>query len=204
MEKFNYASLWILSIFLFLLLTTQPLTAGITNGYFSDDPPGTGWTFGMENIFVTSDTTPWVGNGAATLRPDDESESSISSIIQNNIILQPTDQTLSFDIFMSKYELGGETDIFTATFGSEQYTKLSSSLTGSTYSETVTFDLTGWATGPSNPYTLSFQLENDPDNIFTSVTIDNVEITAIPAPGALILVLVGTSSVISLKRTKRI
>ena len=204
MGKFNYPFFRILSIFLYLLLLTQPLTAGITNGYFSDDEPGTGWKFGTENIYVTSDTTAGDGNGKATLRPDDESELSISSIIQTNIFLQPTDQTLSFDIFMSKYNLGGETDIFTATFGSEQYTKLSSSLTGSTYSETVTFDLTGWATGPSNPYTLSFQLENYPDNIFTSVTVDNVELIAIPAPGALLLVLVGTSSFISLKRTKRI
>ena len=198
MDKSKYVFFPVISVFLLLLILAEPLTAAITNGYFSDDPPGTGWTFGS-NIDVTSDSTAYDGNGLAVLRPDDEEEDSTSHIYQDNIFLLPSETTLSFDITMYKSDSGGDTDVFTASFGTHQYTLSSSDITGTFYEETITFDLTGWASGP---YVLSFQLVNDPDDIFTAVGVDNV--TLIPAPGALILTVIGASLTGLLRKTKNI
>ncbi len=199
MDKSQNAFFLLIFVFVLLLITTEPLTASITNGYFSNDQPGTGWTFGLNNIDVTSDSTAYDYNGIAVLRPDDESEPSTSYIYQDNIFLLPTETMLSFDITMFKSDLGGDTDEFTATFGAHQYTLSSSDITGTFYEETVTFDLTGWAPGP---YTLSFQLANDPDEIFTAVGVDNVNL--IPAPGALILAVIGASFVSLFRKSKHI
>ena len=198
MDKSQNAFFPLISVFLLLLISTEPLTAAITNGFFSDDPPGVGWTFGA-NIDVTSDSTAYDGNGLAVLRPDDETEASTSHIYQDNIFLLPAETILSFDITMYKSDLGGDTDEFTASFGTHQYTLSSSDIAGTFYEETITFDLTGWAPGP---YTLSFQLINDPDDIFTAVGVDNV--TLIPAPGALILAAIGASLVGLLIKFKQI
>ena len=199
MDKSKYAFLTVISVFMLSLIPAKPLTAAITNGYFSDDPPGTGWTFGSNNIDVTSDNTAYDENGLAVLRPDDESEDSTSLIYQDNIFLLPSETTLSFDITMYKSDTGGDTDEFTASFGMHQYTLSSSDITGTFYEETVTFDLTGWASGP---YDLSFQLVNDSDDIFTAVGVDNV--TLIPAPGALILTAIGVSLTGLLRKSKKI
>lgn len=199
MDKSKYVLFTTISIFVLLLIPAEPLTAAITNGYFSDDSPGTGWTFGSNNIEVTSDSTAYDGNGMVSLRPDEESESSTSIISQDNIFLLPTETTLSFDITMFKSEIGGDTDVFTATFGSHQYTLDSSDITGTLYEKTVTFDLTGWASGP---YVLTFQLVNEPDDIFTAVGVDNV--TLIPAPGALILTAIGASLAGVIKKSRYI
>ena len=199
MDKSKYAFLTVISVFLLSLIPDESLTAAITNGYFSDDPPRTGWTFGSNNIEVTSDSTAYDENGLAVLRPDDETEDSTSLIYQDNIFLLPSETTLSFDITMYKSDSGGDTDVFTASFGTHQYTLSSSDITGAFYEETVTFDLTGWASGP---YVLSFQLVNDPDDIFTAVGVDNV--TLIPAPGALILTVIGASLTGLLRKSKNI
>jgi len=198
MDKSKYAFFTVISIFLLSLIPVESLMAAITNGYFSDDPPGTGWTFGS-NIEVTSDSTAFDDNGLAVLRPDDETEDSTSHIYQDNIFLLPAETKLSFDITMYKSDSGGDTDVFTASFGTHQYTLSSSDITGTFYEETVTFDLTGWASGP---YVLSFQLVNDPDEIFTAVGVDNV--TLIPAPGALILTAIGASLAGLLRKSKQI
>lgn len=199
MDKSKYFIFTAISVIVLSLIPAEPLVAAITNGYFSDDPPGTGWTFGSSNIEVTSDSTAWDGNGMASLRPDEESEDSTSLIYQNNIFLLPTETILSFDITMFKSNVGGDSDVFTASFGSHQYTLNSSDITGTFYEETVTFDLTGWASGP---YVLTFQLVNDPDDIFTAVGVDNV--TLIPAPGALILTAIGASLAGAIKKSRYI
>ncbi len=198
MDKSQNAFFLLISVFLLLLISTEPLMAAITNGYFSNDSPGVGWTFGS-NVDVTSDSTALDGNGIAVLRPDDETEDSTSHIYQDNIFLLPAERMLSFDIAMYKTDFGGDTDEFTASFGTHQYTLSSSDITGTFYEETVTFDLTGWSPGP---YNLSFQLVNDPDNIFTAVGVDNVNL--IPAPGAFMLAVIGASFVFFFRKSKHI
>lgn len=184
-----------------ILMLAQPVAAGITNGDFSLDPPGAGWTFGAENIDVSSDATAFDGNGMAVLRPDDEEEPSVSTLSQAGITLLPTDLLLSFDMTMTVTDTIGETDVFTVAFGSFTYTLASSDLTDDSYSETVTVDLAGWVPGP---YTLAFDLSNVPDGIFTAVEIDNVTLgeskVVIPAPGALTLALIGIAAIAHRRR----
>ena len=184
---FKSALFPVIFVFLIICFSTCPARALITNGYFSDDPPGTGWTYSYAEI--SSDITDYYGNGIAYLRPDFEDEASISEVYQNNIFLSSNDTQLLFDIIMYKSKVGGDTDTFTATFGTKDYTLLSSGISGSEYKETVVFDLTGWTSGP---YNLNFQLDNVPDGIFTSVLVDNVHF--IPAPGAFLLAAIGLFS----------
>ncbi len=196
MNKLQSAFISIIFILSVLFFPACLAMAGITNGDFSQDPPGYGWTFSSTGVDVFSDST--AGNGFAALYVDFEEEASISELSQGNIFLLPGDTQLLFDIIMYKSEGTPETDTFTATFGPEQYTLLSSDFVGNEYSETVAFDVTGWATGP---YTLSFQLENEPDGILTSVLVDNVQF--IPVPGAFLLTAIGlVSTAASRKKLK--
>ena len=197
MNKLQYAFILIIFIISVLCFSTCPAMAGITNGDFSQDPPGYGWTFSSTGVDVFSDSTAWNNNGFAALYADFEEEASVSELSQENIFLLPGDTQLIFDLIMYKSEGTPETDTFTATFGPEQYILLSSDFVGNEYSETVAFDVTGWATGP---YTLTFQLENEPDDILTSVLIDNVKF--IPAPGALLLAAVGLFSTATSRKLK--
>jgi hypothetical protein len=185
MDKSKYVLLAFVFIISLLYFQSGSVMASITNGDFSQDPPGIGWIF--SNTDVYSDSTAWDGNGNAVLLPEDEEQASLSELYQDNIFLLPGETGLSFDILMYKDAGPDETDIFTASFGTFQYILKSSDISGSLYEETIVVDLTGWAPGP---YTLSFQLDNDPDGIFTAVTVDNVKF--IPAPGGLVLVMIGT------------
>lgn len=195
MSKLRYGCISVIFVLLILHFSSCPVAAAITNGDFSQNPPGYGWTYEIADVY--SDSTAWDGNGLAVLRPDFEEETSLSKLYQDNIFLLPNEIQLLFDIAMYKSEDGGETDIFTAMFGTEQYTLQSSDFSGDSYTETVVFDLTGWAAGP---YVLSFQLENNPDGIFTSVLIDNVQL--IPAPGAFLLTIIGIFSASASRKLK--
>jgi hypothetical protein len=163
----------LLALCLLVPASTQPLLADITNGGFSAGLSG--WT-ASENVLYD--------NGRAVLMVDDEQEPSASTLSQDGIYLLPSDRWLSFDFVMAKSEAGGETDIFTASFGTHLRTWEASAIVGDSYSETVSLDLAGWASGP---YELLFELTNDPDGISTSVAIDNVQLSAVPVPGAVAL-----------------
>ena len=163
----------LLAVCLLVPASSQPLLAGITNGDFSGGLSG--WT-ASENVIYY--------DGWAVLRVDDEQELSYSTLSQDGISLLPSDRWLSFDFVMAKSEAGGETDIFTAAFGTHLWTWEASDIVGDTYSETVSLDLAGWAPGP---YELLFELTNVPDGISTSVAIDNVQISVVPVPGAVAL-----------------
>jgi hypothetical protein len=183
---------------LILLLLSSPLNAAITNEDFSQDPEGYGWDFiPYDNIDVTSDSTSFTGNGFAFLRPNDEQEESFGWIKQSDIYLSPTDLALSFDFTMTKSIPGGETDVFTAAFGSFNFVLESSDIPGMTCSGTVVVDLTGWSAGP---YNLVFGLFNEPDGIYTTVAIDNVQL--IPAPDAAMLTMLGLSCIGFVKRIR--
>lgn len=165
MEKTKRFTLLVVVSVAFLLSATPCSYAALTNGDFSDDPPGVPWTFVLDNIEVTSDSTALDGNGKVVLRPDDEGVESWSTISQENIFLLPGENVLSFDLTMERSQVGHETDAFSATFGGNTfYTLLSSSIGFDLlYSETVLLDVSGWAPGP---YVLVFELYNDPDWIF--------------------------------------
>lgn len=195
MSRSKSAIVSIVFIFIVMYFSTQPVMAGIVNGNFSQDPPGLGWNYSNADVF--SDITSWNGNGYAILQPYMEEEASVSELYQENIFLPPNATQLLFDIEMVIGEEIHETDVFTASFGTRQYTLASSDLSGFDYSETVIFDLTGFATGP---FTLSFQLVNEPDGVLTTVAIDNIQF--VPAPGAFILAIIGLFSAAASRKLK--
>ncbi len=197
MNKLQSAFISIIVILSILFFPACPAMALITNGDFSQDPPGFGWAFSSTGVDVFSDSTAWDDNGLASLYADFEEEASLSELYQENVFLLPGESQLIFDLIMYKSEGTPETDTFTAMFGLEKYTLLSSDFVGTEYSETVAFDVTGWASGP---YTLTFQLENEPDGISTSVLIDNVQF--VPVPGAFLLAAIGMFSAVTSRKLK--
>lgn len=187
-SKYSFCAFIVFSLFFF---SSQPVFAGITNGDFSQDPNGSGWT--LSNSYVYSDSEAG-GNGIAVLLSDYEE----STLTQYGIFLLPNETQLMFDVVMYS-SIGGETDTFTATFSNGLYSDSrsisSSSISSSVHSETIIIDLTGWNSGldPFSPYTLSFQLANQlDDDIITYVLIDNVKF--VPAPGAFLLAAIGLFS----------
>lgn len=165
---------------LLVLGSTQSLLADITNGHFSEDlSSGWSWT-PIENVFYDSD------NHWAVLRVDDEEDGSVTTLSQDVISLQTSDKwLLSFDFVMATSEPGSETDEFTASFGTYRDTWKAPVIFGS-YPEmvSVVLDVAEWDPGP---YELVFELTNETDGILTSVTIDNVQLSPVPVPGAVVL-----------------
>lgn len=162
----------LLAVCLLVLGSTQPLLADITNGDFSDGLSG--WT--------TSDKNPAYQFGArAVLTVDDKQEppDSNSTLSQDGIELESWDKWLSFD-FEMEGEGGAETDKFTASFGGTYL----GTWEAPAILQTVSFNLADWDPGP---YELVFKLKNDPDGISTSVVIDNVRLSPVPVPGAVVL-----------------
>jgi hypothetical protein len=197
MSKFNHALILVVFILSILVFSACPVLAGLVNGDFSQDPPGTGWNYSSSGADVYSDATAWNGNGYADLYTYDEGIAATSVLYQDNIFLLPGETQLSFDIDVYKSGDIEETDTFTATFGSKQYTLQTSDFSGSSFIDTIVFDLTGMSSGP---YTMHFQLENEPDDIYTSVYIDNVQF--IPAPGAFLLAVIGIFSTATSRKLK--
>ncbi len=196
MNKSKYVFISVIFILSILHFSTHTAMADIINGFFTD-PPGPEWTYSSEGVDVYSDSTAG-GDGYAELYTVQETEASVSDLYQDNIFLLTGETQLLFDVIMKKSVAGApQTDTFTAIFGSEQYTLLSSDFIGNEYSETVVFDLTGWASGP---YTLSFQLENEWDYISTSVEIDNIRF--VPVPGAFLLAAIGLLSSAASRKLK--
>ena len=66
---------------------------------------------------------------------------------------------------------------------------------------TVSLDVTNWR---GQDVFLSFDLWGGDDGMFTTVSLDNVNISVIPAPGALLLGFIGTGLVGCLRRSRRI
>jgi hypothetical protein len=180
----------LLAVCLLVLGSTQPILADITNGDFSADPPLWGWT-------VSDETFVYEYGDRAFLTVEEWSSSTLS---QDEIKLESSDKWLSFEFEM----IGGsdETDEFTAAFGPSGtspnpfyiFRSDDPRFDGDSYLETVTFPLTDLDTGPSHKYKLLFTLTNiHPDDTTSSVAIDNVRLSPVPVPGAVVLGSLGLS-----------
>ena len=171
-----------------LLAPVASIHAGVTNGNFSQNPPGIGWSASGNVSF---------SDGVALLEGELNDDFGMVSALWQSVTLLPGERILSFDLTMEKIEPvpGGETDTFTVTFGGHTLYTKSSTQIGDTYSETFTTDVSSWATAPG-PYQLLFQLDSEADNppVLTSVTIDNVHFV-IPAPPAILLGAIGVGFV---------
>jgi hypothetical protein len=68
---------------------------------------------------------------------------------------------------------------------------------------TVTLDLMDLLSYAGQDVLLAFEFSSDPDGWTTTVALDNVNVSVIPAPAALGLGLIGTGLVSLLRRTKK-
>ena len=191
MNRYGPSIISIIFILSILFFPVCPAMAGLVNGDFSQDPPGTGWSYSSSGVDVYSDSTAWDGNGLAVLYTYNESEATVSELSQDNVFLLPGETQMLFDIVMYKSQDTPETDTFRAIFGTQVYILRTSDFTGPVFSDTIVFDLSGLSAGP---YTLTFQLENEYDCVETSVLIDNVQFSPVPVPGAFLLAAIGMFS----------
>jgi hypothetical protein len=193
---------------LVVLCTALAGFAGITNGDFST--PGLyAWT--VEYGTVTD------GGGFALFEED---SSSLSSTLSQVFTIPALGLELSFDVVMTS--VPGEedetwADAFTASL--LDAATLDPLIYNPGYTDFYYLDNTGYletvATISGNKVILdvsglrgldallSFDLWAYYDGMVTTVELDNVEISAIPAPGALVLGLIGTGAIGLWRRFKR-
>ena len=213
MDKSKGGFLAVVVIVLLQQILAQPVLAdiGITNGDFSQD--SLGWTLSENNAFVGSDT-PTGGNVRGVLLSENDDSYSVSYLYQNNIEIPLGATQLLFDFTMNKtIPETGDTDYFKAMFGIDfddtttppslnvlrSFSKSTHDFSGTTDSGTGILDLAGLSSGP---YTLYFQLENNPDGFITSVLIDNVRFAPVPVPSAFLLAVIGMFSAAASKKLK--
>jgi hypothetical protein len=191
---------WVASCVLVVLCTALPVCAGITNGDFST--PGLyGWM--VEYGTVTD------GGGFALFEED---AFDLSSTLSQQFTISALALELSFDVVMSSdgdYE--SWPDAFMASLlDPVTFDPLVSNpgvgvtdfyyLDNTGYEETVAtvsgnkviLDVSGFR---GLDALLSFDLWASADGMTTTVNLDNVNITVIPAPGALLLGLIGMGTV---------
>ena len=191
----------------FLLVSTQSAQSGLTNGDFSD-----GLLY------------PWVASGNVTY--DEEAEAALfsemedgtPSTLSQQFTLELGSLTLSFEMLMETVVEEPETDRFTASLldssdnplfpvlGETYFYSLSSANheeTGegvSVIDDRVSLDDVTSLGGEQ--VKLVFGLFPDDDDFETTVILDNVEVSVIPAPGAILLGSIGVGLVGWLKRRR--
>jgi hypothetical protein len=194
-----------------VLCTALPGFSGITNGDFSTLDLS-GWT--VEFGTVTD------GGGYALFEED---LSDLSSTLSQQFTIPALALELSFDLWMSA-EAGGDydpfswPDAFTASLldpvtfdplisnpGVTEFYYLDNTgyeeTVGTVSGSTVSLDVSNWA---GYDVLLSFDLWGGLDGMQTTVSLDNVNVSVIPAPGALLLAFIGTGLVGWLRRSRRI
>jgi hypothetical protein len=174
----------------------------LQNGDFSA-PDLIGWT--VEYGTVTD------GGGYALFEED---AFSLSSTLSQVFSLPSGSQTLSFDVWMSAvtggdYDPFAWQDAFTASLldpvtfdplisnpGVTEFYYLDNTgyeeTVGTVSGNKVSLDVSSWA---GYDVLLSFDLWGGLDGMHTTVSLDNVNISVVPAPGALLLGLIGTGAV---------
>jgi len=202
--------------FVALLVLAESAGADLANGEFIDDLSP--WI--VSPLIVGGDNgVVWIdgdadGDGEAKFIPDlADSPSWDDSTLSQIFTLDPQSLTLSFDFRMGT--VGDETDIFTASL--LDTTVLENPLvfvSGETYFyyfdsvafenkatevfvsvidniRTVSLDVSTWA---SEEVKLVFNLEHDyTEAVDTEVYLDNVGVSLVPVPGALVLGSIGLS-----------
>jgi hypothetical protein len=191
-----FRTLFIIAVF------SSCAAAQLTNGDFSSGLSG--WA--VESGTVTD------GGGYAFFEPGEFGD---PAILSQEFTMPDGAQTLTFDVDMVSEDEGGpgpETDIFTAYLykSSADLTPLFSISSNGEFfymdnedfigidSRMVSLDVSGF--GSMNAF-LVFKLTSDiEDGVLATVSLDNVNISAIPVPGALLLAFVGTGLVGCLRR----
>jgi hypothetical protein len=187
---------------LVVLWRALPGFGGITNGDFSTLDLS-GWT--VEFGTVTD------GGGYALFEED---LSDLSSTLSQQFTIPALALELSFDVVMSA-EGGGDydpfswADAFTASLldpvtfdplisnpGVTEFYHLDNTgyeeTVGTVSGSTGSLDVSSWA---GYDVLLSFDLWGGLDGMQTTVSLDNVNVSVVPAPGALVLVLIGSGMI---------
>ena len=170
---------WIVASLVSLLVFVRPAPADLVNGDFSSDL-SVGWT-------VAGGVERW--DEAARFYGDEDGEGYDHSTLTQVFTLDPLSLILSFDVLMTTG--GGETDYFTASLDGTTFYTRGSDFGGETFAETFTYDVSSLA---GTTVELAFDLEHDyTDGYITVVSLDNVAVSLIPTPGAVLLGSIGLS-----------
>lgn len=191
---------FVFAVILFVCISPT-LYANLSNGDFSAGLNG--WT--VEYGTVTD------GGGFALFQ---EHPVDLSSTLSQQFTIPALALQLSFDVWMSAvaggdYDPFSWPDAFTASLldpvtfdplisnpGVTEFYYLDNTsyeeTVGTVSGSTVSLDVSSWA---GYDVLLSFDLWGGLDGMLTSVSLDNVQISVIPAPGALLLGLIGTGTV---------
>jgi len=195
-KKRELGILFILGV-IYSITASQSLQASVTNGDFSQG--WLGWNLVSGDVDINTDDE---------VAEFFETEDGIASVLNQNFTLAANENTLSFYLEMLIEDNGGgepETDTFSVYMDSNLLYSLTSTMAPED-PVTVVLDVSAFASGS---HTLSFELAHDlGDNEITTVILDDVNyyqsMMVVPVPGALLLGLIGGSSVVLLRKAKYI
>ena len=179
---------------LVLLSVATPVPADLTNGNFQAGTSGWNWSDDTASLYESDEGQRW----ARLVEPPGHTGTVYASIQQQDISMPQGAAALSFDFSMTTFQ-DAETDYFQVELNNvgnfnELFTIAST--------DSGTLDLAGEYPSPragwyrvnrdvsdlaSGNWTLIFRLEGNEDGWATMVDIDNVELSAVPVPGAVVL-----------------
>jgi len=166
-----------------VLILIQPALADVTNGTFDTDLSG--WTVDPSNSVIPD-------SGAALFFQT----STDHSVLSQEFLIDPLSLTLSLDVVMNvEGEGGAETDHFTAKLLDEldqpvapislegYFARLDGGTAG-TFSDTFNVPVSSLI---GQEVTLILDLFHDDDDFETTAIVDNVSVSVVPVPGAVVL-----------------
>jgi hypothetical protein len=199
-----------------ILILIASVQADISNGDFSN-PLSTGWTVD-EGTVIHWPYSPFSSTDPAVLFSPNSDEAIENSTLSQMFPIYTGEEILSFDVIMPEVFEGGETDVFTASLLNTSDAPLIS-VTGQNYfflldssgtiddsivsiaKNTVSLDVSSLVDQNAK---LVFNLYHDYSDQDTVVFLDNVALSAIPAPGAMMLAGIGLGCFGYLRRRKTI